>query len=219
MNINSKDYWDKRFGSGDWDKNKGKRQTQQFTQSQIPLLNISKTFSGTILDFGCGQGDSLPILKNRYQSAKLIGLDISEEGVKIGHEKYENIANFICGDYLSVPNVDIIIASNVFEHLSDDTSIANHLLKKCSELFIFVPYKEKLSVERNSEHVNSYDENYYNGIGKYKFTVFPCKGWSQFGPSLWFGVYLGNVIRKLLGRELRTRRLQICFHFSPLARE
>lgn len=214
MNINTKEYWDKRFGSGDWEENQGARQTRQFTRGQIPLLNIPRTFTGKILDFGCGQGDSIPIFREEYPSASLLGVDISERGIARAREKYGEMAEFIAGDYRDVPDVDIIIASNVFEHLSGDTFIAQALLKRCRELYIFVPYREKLPRDKTSEHVNSYDETSFSGLGFYTHRVFPCRGWSQYGPSLWFGIHLANQFRRLAGNKTKARRLQICFHFS-----
>ena len=45
------------------------------------------------------------------------------------------------------------------EHLSNDKEIVSRLLSLCSDLFIFVPYKES---PLYIEHVNYYDDNYYN---------------------------------------------------------
>ena len=66
-NINTKEYWEKRFSTGDWEKSKGKTQTEDFAKSQVKYLNISKNFSGTILDFGCGLGDAFPVYKKNIQ--------------------------------------------------------------------------------------------------------------------------------------------------------
>lgn len=214
VNINTREYWDKRFGSGDWEENDGARQTRQFTLGQFPLLKIPDAYSGTILDFGCGQGDSIPLLRERYPSARLLGVDISEKGIERARKRYGDMAEFIAGDYTDVPEVDIILASNVFEHVSDDKMVARALLEKCRELYIFVPYREELPPDRESEHVNSYDEEYYSEIGPYEYRIFPCRGWSQYGLSLWLGVHAGNFLRRLAGQELKTRRVQICFHFA-----
>lgn len=175
MNINTKSYWNIRFASGDWDLKGGMNQTKQFAISQISKLQISKDFSGTILDFGCALGDAFPIYRKAYPKAKLIGLDISEAAIKKSKETYGHLAEFICGDHKDVPTVDIIIASNVFEHLSNDISIAKYLMMKCQQLNIIVPYKEQLV--HGSEHINSYDEEYFRGIGEYQFKVFYSKGW------------------------------------------
>jgi 16S rRNA G1207 methylase RsmC len=56
MNINTKQYWEERFGSGDWEKKGGFSQSTQLCLSQIPILEISKDFDGLLLDFGCGAG-------------------------------------------------------------------------------------------------------------------------------------------------------------------
>jgi hypothetical protein len=71
--------------------------------------------------------------------------------------------------------VDTIIHLNVFEHLSDDILIVKHLLEKCKQLNIVVPYKGQLVA--GSEHINSYDENYFSSIRQYKYKIFTSKGW------------------------------------------
>jgi SAM-dependent methyltransferase len=212
MNINTKSYWDNRFVSGDWEQKSGRNQTQQFANSQILELNIDRDFSGTILDFGCGLGDAFPIYRIAYPNAKLIGLDISEEAIKKCKETYGNLGEFICGDHLAVPVVDIIIASNVFEHLSNDSEIAIELKKRCKILFIIVPYSEELSLD--NEHVNSYNENSFNSFLNKTFKIFKSKGWSEYGFDLYFNIHLKNIAKYFLGRPIRKRRKQIIFQFK-----
>lgn len=213
-NINTKSYWDNRFVTGDWEAKLGRNQTREFAISQIKHLNISRDFKGTILDFGCGLGDAFPIYKETFPNARLIGLDISEEGVKKCKEIYSYIAEFICGDYRDVPKVDIIIASNVFKHLTDDISIAKNLLIKCRQLNIIVPYKEKII--SGSEHINTYDENYFHDLDKYEYKIFVSGGWSQYGVSLIYHLYLKNILRPLFGKPIAKRAKQIIFKFKPV---
>lgn len=210
-NINTKSYWNSRFASGDWEQKKGRNQTKQFALAQIPYLNISKTFSGTILDFGCGLGDAFPIYKEAFPNAQLIGLDISEEAIKKCKETYGQMGKFICGNFTDVPTVDVIIASNVFEHLSDDISIAKYLIKKCQHLNIIVPFNEQLVP--NSEHINSYNKDYFSSIGDYHYKVFTSKGWGPDGIKLLYQVYLKNLLRPLLGKSTAKRSKQIIFIF------
>jgi SAM-dependent methyltransferase len=212
MNINTKSYWNNRFVSGDWEQKKGRLQTRAFANSQVSKLNIPSDFSGTILDFGCGLGDAMPIYHKAYPKAKLIGLDISEEAIKKCCDKYGHIAEFICGDYKDVPKVDIIISSNVFEHLSNDKLIAKHLLDKCQQLNIIVPYQEYLVPD--NEHVNSYTSDYYKDIGLYQFKVFKSKGWGYQGLNLVYQVYLKNIIRPFFNKPLAVRQKQILFIFE-----
>ncbi len=227
MNINTKEYWEKRFSTGDWEAKLGRNQTRQFALAQVRHLKIPSNFSGMILDFGCGLGDAMPVYQKAYRYASLIGMDISEVAIAKCKERYGNIAKFIQGDYTQVPEVDVIIASNVLEHLSNDIKKAKHLLSKCKNLYIIVPYKETLS--SIEEHINSYDENYFRTIGEYDYTVFPSKGWSRYGWHLWYHIRMKNLLRRMknllrpfFGKRIIPRWKQIMFHFlndscSPFA--
>jgi len=211
VNINTKEYWERRFATGDWEAKLGRNQTRLFAQSQVRYLKIPSDFPGTILDFGCGLGDAMPVYRATYTFASLIGMDISEAAIAECRNKYGNIAQFVRGTYTDVPNVDVIIASNVFEHLSDDVEMAGHLLTKCHDLYVVTPYRETLCV--GTEHVNSYDEDHYRTLGPYEHTVFASRGWSQYGWNLWVHTYLKNTLRPLLGKRIARRRKQIMFHF------
>jgi SAM-dependent methyltransferase len=214
-NINTKSYWDNRFGSGDWEYNKGRDQTKEFARSQIPLLNIDENIEGSILDFGCGLGDAFPLYKKSFRKAKLFGIDISDEAIKKCIHEYGDIAEFICGSHLDVPVCDIIIASNVFEHLSNDIAIAKHLKGKCRELYIIVPYMERLDSEQScSEHVNTYNKEYFIELGEYSYKVFNSRGWSEYGLNLIFNIWVKNVYLFLFGKSLIKRKKQIMYRFT-----
>jgi SAM-dependent methyltransferase len=163
------------------------------------------------LDFGCGLGDAIPVYKENFPHAKLAGIDISQSAIEKCCERYGTIASFMQGDHNSVPDADIIIASNVFEHLTDDRGVAKVLISKCKSLYIIVPYKEVLSFP---EHINTYDEHYFSELGIYDYKVFPCIGWSAYGLHLWYNIYLKNIFRFILGKPLQHRRMQIIFHFK-----
>jgi SAM-dependent methyltransferase len=211
MNINTKAYWDKRFSSGDWENKNGRKQTKDFALAQIRNFDLPNKFSGTILDFGCGMGDSFPIYKNAYPNAKLIGIDISISAIKKCKEMYGSLGSFISGSHEDVPMVDVIISSNVFEHLTDDLEIAKKLIEKCNKLFIIVPYKE--NILPGNEHVNTYDEFYFKKIGTYDYEIFVSKGWGEHGLTLLYEIYLKNILRLLFGKPLLKRSKQIMFKF------
>lgn len=208
-NINTKEYWEGRFSSNDWEECRGRWQTEMFARTQLKLLNIPSGFEGTILDFGCGLGDAIPVYRENFPNAKLIGLDISKSAIEKCRERYGEFAKFVQGDYSSVPEVDIIIASNVFEHLSNDLEVAKALLTKCKTLHIVVPYRESpLCVE----HVNSYDEGYFLSIGETESRVYPCAGWTPYGlRGLYWNIYIKNLYNYLCRRPLKRRNMQIIF--------
>ena len=121
-NINAERYWEQRFSSGNWQARGGRLQTLSFARGIIPYLEIAKNFTGTILDFGCGLGDAIPVYKENFPKANLMGVDISSSAIELCQMKYGPMAIFLQGDYRIVPYADVIVTTVVFEHLSDDVS-------------------------------------------------------------------------------------------------
>jgi SAM-dependent methyltransferase len=217
-NVNTRDYWEHRFSSGDWEAKQGRRQTANFAKGQIPHLQILRDFEGTIVDFGCGLGDAMPVYRKRFPRAKLVGVDISQNAIDACRERYGAMASFLQGDCESIQDADIVIASNVLEHLTNDREVAKRLLSKCKSLYVTVPYKEWPLC---SEHVNTYDEGYFSDIGGYVCRVFPCAGWPPHGRTglafhlyWWYQVSFKNILRFLVRKPLCRRPMQILFHFA-----
>lgn len=211
VNINTLDYWNDRFGSGDWGSRGGFSQTRWFAIAQLPRLNIPANTTERICDFGCGAGDSFPVYRDAWPSAELIGVDFSSSAIELCRERYGDIANFICGDVNAVPVVDTIVCSNVLEHLDDDKGIVAKLLPKCKSLNIIVPYNEYPLTE---EHVRSYREDYFEGFDVRRVDVFDSPGWTEESFRDRLGIIKENAKRLLMGRKLRTKRRQILFEVS-----
>lgn len=208
-NINTKEYWNKRFKSGDWEQKEGRWQTRLYAKNNLRFIKLDKFFKGTILDFGCGLGDSILLYKRKYPFAKFIGMDISHDAIEKAKQMYGRYAEFYQGEFNDVPVVDVIIASNVFEHLTDDKVIAQEILKKCNKLFISVPYKENLLFD---EHVNSYDENYYNPLPVINYNVFTFKySLCLYEVRMWYNINFKNIFRKLLDKKINEAPPQIIF--------
>lgn len=211
FNINTKSYWESRFSSGNWEVSGGRSQTEQFALAAIPYLNIPFEFAGRILDFGCGLGDAIPVYRQHFPNASLLGMDISETAVEKCRAKYGDLASFFCGDHTETPPADIIIASNVFEHLSNDLEIATSLIERCKTLYVIVPFNE---APLHSEHVRKYKKNSFSELGAVRHKVFLCEGWSQFGYNLFVDIYLKNVARPFIGKSIVNRGRQILFEFK-----
>ncbi len=175
------------------------------------MIKLSKSFTGVFLDFGCGLGDAFPVYRDNFPSATLIGVDHAETAIIKCQEKYGDIATFIEGGCESIPDVDVIVASNVLEHISDDKKITRALVQKCSELYVFVPYMENPLC---LEHINYYDKYSFSSFEIIDRKRFACRSWSQYGRQLWIDVYLKNILRPLLGKRLVRRRRQIMFRLK-----
>lgn len=85
--INTKEYWDERFGSGNWGRG-GRRQTFEYSKANVDHLRIPEDFNGTILDFGCALGDTIPVYKTKFPKAKIGGYDISQEAIDYFKRNY-----------------------------------------------------------------------------------------------------------------------------------
>ena len=210
-NINTREYWERRFSSGDWENASGRTQTRDFAEALASRLGLDETFQGTLLDFGCGLGDALPVYRRHFPRAKLFGMDISEHAVRKCRQRYGNIARFTQGEAAQVPEADIIVTSNVLEHLDDDIGVAQALLAKCKRLFVVVPYREW---PLDAEHVRSYDDTSFSALRPVGRVVFASGSWSEFGFRLWRKIYLKNLWRTLAGRRCRRRRLQVMYEFK-----
>ncbi len=212
QNINTLDYWNCRFGTGDWKDKGGFSQTRLFAECQIEYLGIHKEFSGVLCDFGCGAGDAFPVYRAAFPNAKLVGVDFSSEAIQLCREKYSDLAEFIVGDCKAVPNCDVIIVSNVLEHLDDDNIVISNLLERSRNLFVIVPFQE---TQLCAEHVRSYSYDAMSEFPVVKKIVFASRGWSEFGfISLFINIRVTNIFRKLFGRPVRSRRMQILFEMA-----
>jgi SAM-dependent methyltransferase len=211
-NINTTAYWDGRFGSGHWEAVGGRTQTSQFADAQLRRMRVPRTFSGTLLDFGCGLGDAFPVYRAAFPNAKLIGMDLSIAAIERCRAQFGHLAEFQQGDHTAVPSVDVIVTSNVLEHVSDPISVAHALRGRCQSLYIIVPFREWPRIE---EHVHTFEVESFRDVGPHDTAVFSSPGWSQYGwKPLWLNIYLKNLIRPFVGREKVRRRLQIIYRFD-----
>ncbi len=211
MNINTRAYWDSRFGSGDWEEKGGFSQTRIFAEAQVPLFDLPATFDGSVCDFGCGAGDAFPVYHQAWPRAKLVGVDFSKAAIDLASARFGAFASFVCGEVKEVPRSDVIIASNVLEHLEDDEGIVAELLRRCGVLHVVVPWREPFVP--GAEHVRSYDRTSFARFRPASIRIFPARTWSQYGKRLWWDVYAKNLARPFFGRRLVHRAMQVLFTF------
>lgn len=212
-NVNSAEYWNHRFGTGDWARLGGFHQSRWFAEAQVRHYGMDKAFAGTLCDFGCGAGDAFPVYRREFPSARLVGVDFAADGIDLAKQRYGELAEFICGDITRVPVVDVIVCSNVIEHIEDDVALARQLLERCARLLVVVPYRERDLI---SEHLRSYDEHSFDALSPLRHKIFTTKGWSEYGLELYWDIYAKNLPRALLRRSLRERKRQILFEFRGL---
>lgn len=114
--------------------------TYSYVQSQAGLKLIKITGHGPfrkILDIGCGTGNYTRLLRNKFPSAVIRALDISDEMIKVAQRKLQNQRiDFIVADAEEVTlneKFDLITSNACFQWFNHlHTTIANYksLLKE-----------------------------------------------------------------------------------------
>ena len=128
------------------------------------LMNYHKFFldnvnsEDVILDIGCGNGALTYDLAQKAK--KVVGIDLKEENIKIAKKKYSapNI-EYAVGDARSYnfnEKFDVVVLSNVLEHIEDRVEFLKKLKLLAPKILIRVPminrdwitlYKKELGVE------------------------------------------------------------------------
>ncbi|MFH0969757.1 MAG: class I SAM-dependent methyltransferase [Patescibacteria group bacterium] len=103
------------------------------------LNNISS--SDKILDIGCGNGACTNAVAKKV--AKVVGIDISKNNIKMAKERFSNEnLEYIVGDataYEFKENFDVIVLSNVLEHIENRQNFLEKIKKLAPKILIRVP--------------------------------------------------------------------------------
>lgn len=160
--INSKDYWENRFGSGSWDEYGGEEQTSFFTQVALKYLPkwLTEDIENNdynILDAGCAKGEGTNLLKQRFSRSRVVGMDFSESAINYAKDTFK-ACEYYCGDINNIQDrYDIVFCSNVLEHFVDPFSMMDKLLESAEKYFIILlPFQEE---NLNKEHFIRFDYN------------------------------------------------------------
>ncbi|MBU2540170.1 class I SAM-dependent methyltransferase [Patescibacteria group bacterium] len=166
------------------------------------LMNYHKFFidninpRDTVLDIGCGNGAlTFDVAK---KAKKVIGIDLDEENIRFAKEMFsrKNI-EYVQGDILeNFPGkkFDVIILSNVLEHIKNRAKFLKVLKSKADKFLIRVPminrdwitlYKKELGLEwmLDRGHFTEYTlESFQKELKKAGFKI--CSYSVQFG-EIW----------------------------------
>lgn len=182
MIVNSKDYWDNRFESGNWYNAGGERQSLFFSNlaiSNFPeWLTKNIEFNNfSIVDVGCAQGAGTNLLKDSFKNSDVTGVDFSEHAVEYAKENYPN-CNFKCESIDSLSSeYDVVFCSNVLEHFSDPLEKMHNLVSISKKyMILLVPFQEK---NLHHEHLTRFDYDSFpqsiDNFGLYYFKVMETK--------------------------------------------
>lgn len=103
-------------------------------RSYVELALVKAPYNpGCIIEIGCGQGEILELLSQRYPQARIVGVDPSEEMIKRSKQRLGDKATLIHGDVGSVfndlPPADLIIGYSNFRFWKQPITELSHLVQ------------------------------------------------------------------------------------------
>jgi trans-aconitate 2-methyltransferase len=115
-----------------WDSELYLRYERERTQPSIDLVSkIGVHAPSKIIDLGCGPGNSTRILRERWPSAHIVGLDSSPEMIERAKKNSADI-EWKVGDIQSLPQADrfdLIFANASLHWLDDHRTLIQRLMK------------------------------------------------------------------------------------------
>ena len=160
--INSKEYWENRFSTNDWEEHSGSEQSSYFAEILVNMLpewfvRRVNTEKLSITDMGCASGEAYPHLRQKFPYSDISGADFAPSAIDSAQAHYPN-GNFYVAD-ITMPKTilpsDVIVCSNVLEHFHEPHSILQNLFQRAKQyVVLLVPFREDFFVE---EHLTVFD--------------------------------------------------------------
>ena len=145
--INSPAYWDHRFET-DWAACGGHGQTEAFMRVAVDLMPewLTATIRRErleIVDWGCAEGDGVPLLEEAFPGSTVVGIDVSDVAIAKAEARYPNSRFESLDLATSDRTTDVILTSNVLEHFPDPHGVLRMLSSRASDyVIVLVPFLE-----------------------------------------------------------------------------
>lgn len=164
MDINSKEYWNDRFSSGDWEKYDGELQSAFFTELFVDKMPewLRRDFEENewkIADYGCAEGSGTAVLARHFPTCGIIGYDISEAGIEKARAQHTQCRYDVRNVYDDIEETDVIFSSNTLEHLSEPLGVMRRLVKASSKhTVLMLPFEDDYGFK---EHINRFSASFF----------------------------------------------------------
>ncbi len=142
----------------EWSSEQYLKFKNQRTQPAIDLAKrIADKNPQTVLDIGCGPGNSTAVLKNTFPEARIVGIDSSADMIEKAKASYRDIEFRLCditADMENLESYDVIFSNACLQWVSNHKSLIPALFGKLNNggvLAVQIPmnYTEPLFVIEN----------------------------------------------------------------------
>lgn len=129
------------------------------------IIKNLKCEKKSFLDVGCGNGSLIKLLSNQYTDSKFSGLDISESVISRNRKKYTDVDwDTLDLDEANLVNkADVVISSEVIEHVRDWKLSLNKLIKSANNyVIISVPSGKIYPIDKKVGHYQHFNSKLVN---------------------------------------------------------
>lgn len=173
---NQKEFYDSRFKEGYMQDFSGLFESCRFYAMQDIFKQIkSSGFKpATILDYGCGEGRYINLLKDFFPTSALHGCDISDEALAIAKNLYSSAQyTSMTDEAVNLPDnsFDLVISIEVLEHVGDvarSLSEIGRLLKPQGLTVLSTPCANEFSFEWWQNRLTGGLQPSFDGYGRFK---------------------------------------------------
>ena len=135
----------------------------------------------SVLDVGCGQGSLLQELQSEFPNIKPYGIDVSSAAIELARKRVPSGRFYVFDitDSSLDERCDLVVCSEVLEHIPDDL-LALHNLQKMTRQYLLVstPQGRMREFEKQIGHVRNYAPGeLVNKIESSGFTVLSALEW------------------------------------------
>lgn len=130
-------------------------------------INFGLSSNISILDFGCGVGNSIEYLLKYFPESNIMGVDVSEKSIEIATQRFSSMAILQSYDGETLPyddsSLDIVFSACVFHHISQELyphifSELRRVLKK-NGLFVVFEHNPLNPLTLKAVNTCPFDEN------------------------------------------------------------
>ena len=117
----------------DWNSNQYTKFEKERTQPSVDLINRINIIPDSILDIGCGPGNSTNQLFRRFPKADMLGIDSSDNMLDKAEKSYPNLKFCKCivpDDIESIGNFDLIFSNACLHWIPNHKNLFPKLMKK-----------------------------------------------------------------------------------------
>jgi SAM-dependent methyltransferase len=120
------------------------------------ILKLADEISfDTVLDVGCGNGELLLALNQRKNIARLVGVDIAQKVIEVNRAAFPRFEfhQLDIGTACMPEQFDLVVCSEVIEHVRDWHLALRHLRRMCARyLIVTVPSGRVFPIDRMMGH-------------------------------------------------------------------